>query len=157
MITLTKENFEAEVIKSDVPVVVDFWASWCGPCRMVAPILEEIDNEYDGKIKIGKINVDEESTLASEYAIVSIPTIFIIKNGKIIRGATGTAGEIGHVIVDLNGRQCGCGAHGCLEAYASRSAIEKRIEGALKKGRHSVIIDYLEVNLGVVTNLYRLV
>lgn len=68
----------------------------------------------------------------------------IVKNGKIIRGATGTAGEIGHMIVDLNGRQCACGAHGCLEAYASRSAIEKRIEGALRKGRHSVILDYLE-------------
>lgn len=68
----------------------------------------------------------------------------IIKNGKIIHGATGTAGEIGHMIVDLNGRQCACGAHGCLEAYASRSAIEKRIEGALRKGRHSVILDYLE-------------
>lgn len=68
----------------------------------------------------------------------------IVKNGKIIHGATGTAGEIGHMIVDLNGRQCACGAHGCLEAYASRSAIEKRIEGALRKGRHSVILDYLE-------------
>lgn len=68
----------------------------------------------------------------------------IVKNGRIIHGATGTAGEIGHMIVDLNGRQCACGAHGCLEAYASRSAIEKRIEGALRKGRHSVILDYLE-------------
>ncbi len=68
----------------------------------------------------------------------------IIKDGKIIKGATGTAGEIGHTIVDLNGRPCGCGGHGCLEAYASRSAIEKRIEGALKKGRKSVILNYLE-------------
>ena len=68
----------------------------------------------------------------------------IVKNGKIIYGSTGTAGEIGHIIVDLNGRQCGCGAHGCLEAYASRSAIEKSIEGALKKGRKSCILDYLE-------------
>lgn len=68
----------------------------------------------------------------------------IVKNGRIIHGATGTAGEIGHMIVDLNGRQCACGAHGCLEAYASRSAIEKRIEGALRKGRHSLILDYLE-------------
>ena len=64
----------------------------------------------------------------------------IVKGGKIIHGATGTAGEIGHMIVDLNGRQCACGAHGCLEAYASRSAIDKRIEGALRKGRHSVIL-----------------
>ncbi len=68
----------------------------------------------------------------------------IVKNGTIIHGATGTAGEIGHIIVDLNGRQCNCGAHGCLEAYASRSAIEKRIEGALRKGRHSAILDYME-------------
>ena len=68
----------------------------------------------------------------------------IIKDGEIIKGATGTAGEIGHTIVDLNGRPCGCGGHGCLEAYASRSAIEKRIEGALKKGRKSVILNYIE-------------
>lgn len=68
----------------------------------------------------------------------------VVKDGKIIHGATGTAGEIGHMIVDLNGRQCACGAHGCLEAYASRSAIERRIEGALRKGRKSCILDYLE-------------
>ena len=79
----------------------------------------------------------------------------IVKNGKIIRGATGTAGEIGHVIVDLNGRQCGCGAHGCLEAYASRSAIEKRIEGALKKGRHSVIFDYLESGKSITSGMIK--
>ena len=68
----------------------------------------------------------------------------IIKDGKIIKGVTGTAGEFGHIVVDLNGRPCACGAHGCLEAYASRSAIEKRIEGGLKKGRESVILDYIE-------------
>lgn len=79
----------------------------------------------------------------------------IVKNGKIIRGATGTAGEIGHIIVDLNGRQCNCGAHGCLEAYASRSAIEKRIEGALKKGRHSVILDYLEEGKSITSSMIR--
>lgn len=79
----------------------------------------------------------------------------IVKNGEIIRGATGTAGEIGHIIVDLNGRQCGCGAHGCLEAYASRSAIEKRIEGALKKGRHSVILDYLEEGKSITSSMIR--
>ena len=68
----------------------------------------------------------------------------IIKDGKILKGVTGTAGEFGHIVVDLNGRPCACGAHGCLEAYASRSAIEKRIEGGLKKGRESVILDYIE-------------
>lgn len=79
----------------------------------------------------------------------------IVKNGAIITGATGTAGEIGHIIVDLNGRPCACGAHGCLEAYASRSAIEKRIEGALKKGRHSVILDYLESGKSITSGMIR--
>ncbi len=77
----------------------------------------------------------------------------IIKDGKIITGATGTAGEIGHIIVDLNGRQCSCGAHGCLEAYASRSAIERRIEGALKKGRKSYILDYLETGKSITSSM----
>lgn len=77
----------------------------------------------------------------------------IIKNGEIITGATGTAGEIGHIIVDLNGRQCTCGAHGCLEAYASRSAIERRIEGALKKGRQSCILQYLETGKSITSGM----
>lgn len=77
----------------------------------------------------------------------------IVKVGKIITGATGTAGEIGHIIVDLNGRQCACGAHGCLEAYASRSAIERRIEGALKKGRQSCILDYLETGKSITSSM----
>ncbi|MBQ8168914.1 ROK family protein [bacterium] len=77
----------------------------------------------------------------------------IVKDGKILRGATGTAGEIGHIIVDLNGRPCACGAHGCLEAYASRSAIERRIEGALKKGRHSVILDYMETGKSITSSM----
>jgi ROK family protein len=77
----------------------------------------------------------------------------IIKNGQIITGATGTAGEIGHIIVDLNGRQCACGAHGCLEAYASRSAIERCIEGALKKGRKSCILDYLETGKSITSSM----
>lgn len=79
----------------------------------------------------------------------------IVKDGKILRGATGTAGEIGHIIVDLNGRPCACGAHGCLEAYASRSAIEKRIEGALKKGRFSVISEYLEEGKSITSSMIR--
>lgn len=77
----------------------------------------------------------------------------IVKDGKIITGATGTAGEIGHMIVDLNGRQCACGGHGCLEAYASRSAIERRIEGALKKGRKSCILDYLENGKSITSSM----
>lgn len=77
----------------------------------------------------------------------------VIKKGEIIYGATGTAGEIGHIIVDLNGRPCACGAHGCLEAYASRSAIEKRIEGALKKGRKSAILDYLEPGKSITSSM----
>lgn len=77
----------------------------------------------------------------------------IVKDGKIIQGATGTAGEIGHMIVDLNGRQCACGGHGCLEAYASRSAIERRIEGALKKGRKSCILEYLETGKSITSSM----
>ena len=89
MITLKKDTFDGEVIKSEVPVLVDFWASWCGPCRMVLPIIDEIAEEYEGQIKVGKVNVDEEGELASEFAIVSIPTILIFKNGKIIEKVVG--------------------------------------------------------------------
>lgn len=77
----------------------------------------------------------------------------IIKDGRIVKGSTGTAGEFGHIIVDLNGRPCACGAHGCLEAYASRSAIERRIEGALKKGRNSVILDYMENGKSITSHM----
>jgi len=89
MITLTKENFDGEVIKAEVPYLVDFWASWCGPCRMVSPIIDEIAEEYDGKIKVGKVNVDEQGELASEFAIVSIPTIMIFKTVKVVEKIVG--------------------------------------------------------------------
>ena len=89
MKVLTKECFEGEVIKSEIPYLVDFWASWCGPCQMVAPIIEQIAEEYEGKINVGKVNVDEQGALASEYAIVSIPTILIFKNGKVIKKVVG--------------------------------------------------------------------
>ena len=81
-ITLTKGNFEDEVLKSEIPVLVDFWASWCGSCKMLAPTVAQIAEEYSGKIKVGKVNVDEEESLSREYGIVSIPTVILFKNGK---------------------------------------------------------------------------
>lgn len=81
-ITLTKGNFEDKVLKSGIPVLVDFWASWCGPCKMLAPTVAQIAEEYSGKIKVGKVNVDEEESLSREYGIVSIPTVILFKNGK---------------------------------------------------------------------------
>ena len=88
-ITLTKHNFEAEVIASDLPVLVDFWAEWCGPCRMIAPTIEEIAAEYDGKVKVGKINVDTESDLAIRYHIDAIPALLIFKNGEVVESRKG--------------------------------------------------------------------
>lgn len=85
---LTGKNFN-EIIKSDKPVMVDFWASWCGPCRMLAPVIDEIAEEYAGRITVGKVNVDSESALASQYAIVSIPTVIIFKDGKAVEKFVG--------------------------------------------------------------------
>lgn len=88
-ITLTAENFENEVLKSELPVLVDFWATWCGPCRMIAPIVEEIAKENVGKVKVGKVNVDEQPQLASAFGIASIPTIMIFKAGKVTETVIG--------------------------------------------------------------------
>ena len=88
-VILTKENFEQEVLKSDIPVVVDFWATWCGPCKMIAPILEQIATEYAGKIKVAKANVDEEMQLAIEHKVEVIPTLFYFKDGKVIKKTVG--------------------------------------------------------------------
>lgn len=88
-IIITEQNFEAEVLKSDIPVLVDFWATWCGPCRMLAPIIEQIAKEQEGKVKVGKINVDEEMNLAAAFGVQSIPTVMVFKNGKVTNMAVG--------------------------------------------------------------------
>jgi thioredoxin 1 len=84
ILTLTNGNFETEVKKPGAPILVDFWAEWCGPCRMVAPVLEKLADEMDGKVRIGKVNVDDESSLAGRYGIQSIPTLLLFKDGKVV-------------------------------------------------------------------------
>ncbi len=88
-ITLTKTNFEAEVLKSDKPVLVDFWAPWCGPCRMLAPVLAEVAAEKGDKIKVGKVNVDENPELAAQYGISGIPAVLLFKDGKVVATSVG--------------------------------------------------------------------
>ncbi len=88
-IVITAENFEKEVINSDLPVLVDFWATWCGPCRMLAPVLEQVAKEYDGKIKVGKVNVDEQMALAVKFRVESIPTLMLFKNGELVKKTLG--------------------------------------------------------------------
>lgn len=79
---LNEKNFDAEVIKSDLPVLVDYWASWCGPCRAVAPVVDELSREFEGKFKVTKVNVDENSSLATKFRIMNIPTLALFKGGK---------------------------------------------------------------------------
>ncbi|GAB6282900.1 MAG: thioredoxin [Ignavibacterium sp.] len=85
----TDQNFDQEVLKSDLPVLVDFWAPWCGPCRMVAPIVEELAKKYQGKLKVVKLNTDENEDIAVQYGIRSIPTLGIFKNGKVVDAVIG--------------------------------------------------------------------
>jgi len=82
-VTITDANFESEVIKSNIPVLIDFWATWCGPCKAIAPIVEDLAKEYDGKIKIGKVDVDDNQQTAIKYGVRSIPTLLLFKEGKV--------------------------------------------------------------------------
>lgn len=88
VLTITNENFETEVLQADKPVLLDFWASWCGPCRMVSPIVDQIAEERTD-IKVGKINVDEQGDLAQQFGVMSIPTLIVMKNGKVVNRAVG--------------------------------------------------------------------
>ena len=89
IVALSTETFNQEVLHSDLPVLVDFWASWCGPCRMLSPIVDEIGTELEGKIKIGKVNVDEEPALAASYGVMSIPTLILFKEGNVAGSSVG--------------------------------------------------------------------
>lgn len=88
VINITNENYET-VLNSDTPILVDFWASWCGPCKMVGPVIESLAEEYEGKIAICKLNVDENPDIATQYKIMSIPTVMIMKNGEVVDKAVG--------------------------------------------------------------------
>ena len=92
-ITLTSENFKEEVLQSNVPVLVDFWATWCGPCQMMGPVVEELANQSDGSYKVGKVNVDEQGDLAQEYGIMSIPAFFVFKDGNVTASTVGAQGK----------------------------------------------------------------
>ena len=91
LVKINSENFEEEVMSSDIPVIIDCWAPWCAPCQLMGPVFEELSNEYDGKLKFGKLNVDEEPLIAARYGISGIPTLLIIHNGEEVSRIVGFA------------------------------------------------------------------
>ena len=93
---ITDQNFEEEVVKSDIPALVDFWAPWCGPCQLAGPIIDELAEEYKGKIKIGKLNVDESQEQAMKFGVMSIPTVILFKDGKEVERKIGFGGKEGY-------------------------------------------------------------
>ncbi len=99
-LTLTKSNFKETVLENEQPVLVDFWASWCGPCRMVGPIVEALADDFEGRAGVGKVNVDEEQDLAQQYGIMSIPTLVIFKNGAVVERVVGarSQGELAELL-----------------------------------------------------------
>ena len=93
VIEFSDQSFDSSVLESDVPVLVDFWAVWCGPCKAIAPIIEEIANDYDGKVKVGKVDVDNNNQVAMKYGIRSIPTLLLFKDGEVVDQVIGNVGK----------------------------------------------------------------
>ena len=93
ILQVTDENFESEIVKSETPALVDFWASWCGPCRAIGPVVEELASEYEGKVKIGKMNVDENPKTPGQFGIRAIPTLIVFKDGELAEQITGAVSK----------------------------------------------------------------
>jgi len=100
VMTFSDANFKSAVLQSERPVLVDFWAAWCGPCKMIAPVVDDIAHEYEGKLTVGKLNVDENNMTAGEYGVMSIPTLLVFKNGQVVERIVGykSKGELSSIL-----------------------------------------------------------